>query len=126
MSLLKKIFSITELEYRTNIKNLENKNLISVFDKSNKLAAIGIQIDDGIKDESIFIPNYNQQFALFFSDREEYNKTLDQSYIIVFLINNSSIWHMHCNQTNPICRINHTIEGFLKLLIEQEFKAGKK
>ena len=66
MSLLKKIFDITELEYRTNIKNLENKNLISVFDKSNKLAAIGIQIDDGIKDESIFYTKLQSAICIIF------------------------------------------------------------
>ena len=126
MKLITKLNELSHIGYEATTSKIQEETLFSIKNSSNKLVAIGLQIDEEFKEETAWFPNYNKKLALLFSDYNEYCNILLNSYIVLFVINSNNIWFMPHNQVNPIGMIQDSIEPLINIIREQERGASER
>jgi hypothetical protein len=125
MSLIANLSLINNLGYQLSISKIQDEVLFSIKNSSNKLIAIGLQIDENFKDEEARFPKYNERFALLFNDYLDYCTSLNNTETVLFLVNSNNIWFMPINQVNPIGLIQNSIDSLINFIKDQERRASE-
>ncbi len=124
MSLVANLSLLNDMGYQVSISKIQDEVLFSIKNSSNKLIAIGLQIDENFKDEEAWFPKYNERFALLFNDYLDYCTSLSNTETILFIVNCNNIWFMPNNQKNPIGMIQNSIDSLFNFIKDQERRAS--
>jgi hypothetical protein len=125
MKLITKLNELSDIGYEVTTSKIQEETLFSIKNPSNKLVAIGLQIDEEFKEETAWFPNYNKKLALLFTDYNEYSNFYSNNYFIEFVINTNNVWFIPNLVINPVGKIENTIEPLINSIRSEEIRGSE-
>ena len=125
MKLITKLNELSHIGYEVTTSKIQEEILFSIKNLSNKLVAIGLQIDEEFKEETAWFPNYNKKLALLFTDYNEYSNFYSNNYFVEFVINTNNVWFIPNLVINPVGKIENTIEPLINSIRSEEIRGSE-